>query len=44
MNKLSLIGIAVGAALLTTAPVSIHPSSKSLVQLSLSKAEAQYVQ
>jgi hypothetical protein len=42
MDKLSLIGIVVGAALLTTAPVSIHPSSKSLVQLSLSKAEAQY--
>jgi hypothetical protein len=42
MNKLSLIGIVVGAALLTTAPFSIQPSPKSLLQLSLTKASAQY--
>jgi hypothetical protein len=42
MNKLSLVGIVVGAALLATVPVSIHPSPNGLVRLSLSKAEAQY--
>jgi hypothetical protein len=41
LKKLSLIGIAIGAALLTAAPVSIQPSPASVVQLSLDKAEAQ---
>ena len=42
MEKLSLLGIVVGAALLTTAPVSIQPSSTSVVKLSLNKADARY--
>ena len=42
MNKPGVVGIVVGAALLTTAPVSIQLSPKSLVQLSVTKADAQY--
>ena len=42
MKKLSLLGIIIGAALLTAAPVSIQPSPKSVVQLSLNKADARY--
>jgi hypothetical protein len=42
MNKPGVVGIVVGAALLTTAPVSIQSSPKSLVQLSITKADAQY--
>jgi hypothetical protein len=42
MNKPGVVGIVVGAALLTTAPVSIQLSPKSLVQLSITKADAQY--
>lgn len=41
LKILSLIGIAVGAAVLTAAPISIQPSPASVVQLSLDKAEAQ---
>ncbi|MFZ0115644.1 MAG: hypothetical protein WAL15_14900 [Xanthobacteraceae bacterium] len=43
MKKLSLIGIAIAAALLTAAPVSIQSSSESVVRLALSQAEAQTV-
>ena len=39
MKKLSLVGIAIAAALLTAAPVSIQSSSESVV----SQAEAQTV-
>jgi hypothetical protein len=42
MKKLSLLGIIIGAALATAAPVSIQPAPKSVVQLSLNKADAQY--
>src|SRR5262249_20402422 len=42
LKKLSLLGIVIGAALLTAAPISVQPSSKSVVQLSLNKADAQY--
>jgi hypothetical protein len=42
VNKLSLTGIVIGAAMLTAAPVSVQPSPNSLVQLSLDKADAQY--
>jgi hypothetical protein len=42
MKTLSLLGVVVGAALLTAAPVSVQPSPKSLVQLSLTKADARY--
>jgi hypothetical protein len=42
MKKLSLLGIIFGAALLTAAPVSIQPSPKSVVQLSINKADARY--
>ena len=42
MNKPGVVWIVVGAALLTTAPVSIQPSPKSLVQLSITKADARY--
>ena len=42
MNKPGVVGIVVGAALLTTAPVSIQPSPESLVQLSITKANAQH--
>jgi hypothetical protein len=42
MKKLSLLGIVIGATLLTAAPISIQPSPKSVVQLSLNKANAQY--
>ena len=42
MKKLSLLGIIIGAALLTAAPVSIQRSPKSVMQLSLDKADAQY--
>jgi hypothetical protein len=37
----SVLGIAIGAALLSAAPVSIQPSPATVVQLSLDKAEAQ---
>ena len=40
MKKLSLLGIVVGAALLSAAPVSIQPSPRNLVELSVNKAEA----
>jgi hypothetical protein len=42
MKKLSVLGIIIGAAFLTAAPVSIQPSPKSVVELSLSKADARY--
>jgi len=42
MKKLSLLGLIIGAALLTAAPVSIQPSPKSVVQLSLDKADARH--
>jgi hypothetical protein len=41
MKKLGLLGIAIGAALLVAAPVSIQTSPKSVVELSLNKAAAQ---
>jgi hypothetical protein len=40
MKKLSLLGIVVGAALLSVAPVSIQPSPRNVVELSVNKAEA----
>jgi hypothetical protein len=43
LKKLSLFGIAIAAALLTAAPVSIQSSSESVVRLALSQAEAQTV-
>ncbi len=42
LKKLSLLGIGIGAALLTAAPISVQPSPNSLLQLSLNKADAQY--
>jgi hypothetical protein len=42
LKKLSLLGIVIGAALLTAAPISVRPSPTSVVQLSLNKADAQY--
>ena len=42
MKNLSLLGIVIGAALLTAAPISIQQSPKSVVQISLNKADAQY--
>jgi hypothetical protein len=42
LKKLSLLGIVIGAALLTAAPISVQPSPKSVLQLSLNKADAQY--
>ena len=42
LKKLSLLGIIIGAALLSAAPVSVQPSPNSVVQLSLDKADAQY--
>ncbi len=42
MKKLSLLGIVVGAGLLTAAPLSVQPSPDSVVQLSLDKVHAQY--
>ena len=42
MKKLSLLGIVLGAVVLTAVPISVQPSPKSVVQLSLNKAEAQY--
>jgi hypothetical protein len=42
LKKLSLLGIVIGAALLTAAPISVQPSPNSVVQLSLDKADAQY--
>jgi hypothetical protein len=42
LKKLSLLGIIIGAALLTAAPISVQPSPNSVVQLSLDKADAQY--
>ena len=43
MKTLSLIGIAIAAALLMAAPVSIQSSSESVARLALSQAEAQTV-
>jgi len=43
MKKLILLKIVIGAAFLTAVPISIQPSPESLVQLSLNKADAQYV-
>jgi hypothetical protein len=43
LKKFSLFGIAIAAALLTAAPVSIQSSSESVVRLALSQAEAQTV-
>jgi hypothetical protein len=40
MKKLSVLGIFVGAALLSVAPASIQPSSRNVVELSVNKAEA----
>jgi hypothetical protein len=40
MKKLSLLGIIIGAAFLTAAPVSIQPSPKSVVEISVNKADA----
>jgi hypothetical protein len=40
MKKLSVLGIVVGAAVLSVAPVSIQPSPRNLVELSVNKAEA----
>ena len=40
MKKLSVLGIVVGAALLSVAPASIQPSSRNVVELSVNKAEA----
>jgi hypothetical protein len=42
LKKLSILGIIIGAALLTAAPISVQPSPNSVVQLSLDKADAQY--
>jgi hypothetical protein len=42
LKKLSLLGVVVGAAVLTAVPISVQPSPKSVVQLSLNQAEAQY--
>jgi hypothetical protein len=42
LKKLSLLGIIIGAALLTAAPISVQPSPHGVVQLSLDKADAQY--
>ncbi|MBV8743626.1 MAG: hypothetical protein JO134_01140 [Xanthobacteraceae bacterium] len=42
MKMLSPLGIAIGAALLTALPISVQPSSQSVVQLSVDKADAQY--
>jgi hypothetical protein len=42
LKKLDLIGIAIGAALLTAAPISVQPSPNGVVRLSLDKADAQY--
>jgi len=42
LKKLSLFGVIIGAGLLTAAPISVQPSSNSVVQLSLDKASAQY--
>jgi hypothetical protein len=42
LKKLSLLGIIIGAALLTAAPISVQPSPNGVVQLSLDKADAQY--
>jgi hypothetical protein len=40
MKKLSLLGIIIGAALLTAAPISIQPSPKSVAEISVDKADA----
>jgi hypothetical protein len=42
MKKLGLLGIVLGAASLIATPVSIQPSPKSVVELSLNRAHAQY--
>jgi hypothetical protein len=42
MKKLSVLGIVVGAALLSVMPLSIHPSATRLVELSFNNAEAGY--
>jgi hypothetical protein len=41
LKILSVLGTAIGAALLSAAPVSIQPSPAGVVALSLDKAEAQ---
>ena len=43
MRKLVLLEIVIGAVVLTAVPVSIAPSPRSVVQLSLNTADAQYV-
>src|SRR6516165_9559268 len=40
MKKLSVLWIIIGAAFLTAAPVSIQPSSKSVLEISVNKADA----
>jgi hypothetical protein len=42
MRVAEMLGIVVGAAVLTAAPMSIEPSAKSVVQVSLNKAHARY--
>ena len=41
MKKLSVLWIIIGTALLTTAPISIQPSPKSVAEISVDKADAQ---
>src|SRR5262245_59801537 len=43
MKKLVLLEIVIAAVVLTAVPVSIAPSPRSVVQLSLNTADAQYV-
>jgi hypothetical protein len=40
MKKLSVLGIVIGAAVLSMVPVSIQPSPRNVVELSINKAEA----
>jgi hypothetical protein len=40
MKKFCVLGIIIGAAFLTAAPVSIQPSPKSVVEISVNKADA----
>src|SRR5262245_3130625 len=42
MKKITLLGIVVGGAVLCVAPFSIQQSPRSMVELSVNKAEAQY--
>jgi hypothetical protein len=42
MTKLSILGIVVGAALLSVAPVSVQWTPKKVVGLYVDKAEARY--